>query len=84
MKSSEVLLLSIVMYIIDVSLVKLWIREWPLTPVFSPGELHGQRSLVVSSKWGLIESDTTEQFSLHFNGTLKFFVLYLHYFKNVC
>ena len=30
------------------------------TPVFSPGESHGQRSLVGYSPWGRKESDTTE------------------------
>ena len=30
------------------------------TPVFVPGESHGQRSLVSYSPWGLKESDTTE------------------------
>ena len=29
------------------------------TPVFLPGELHGQRSLVGYSPWGCTESDTT-------------------------
>ena len=27
-------------------------REWPLTPVFLPGEFHGERSLVGYSPWG--------------------------------
>ena len=27
-------------------------KEWQLTPVFSPGESHGQRSLVGYSPWG--------------------------------
>ena len=27
-------------------------REWQLTPVFLPGEIHGQRSLVGYSPWG--------------------------------
>ena len=71
MKSSEVLLLSTIMYIIDVSLMKPWIREWPLALVYLPGELHGQRSLVGSSTWDLIESDMTEQFLLHFNENFK-------------
>ena len=31
------------------------------TPVFLPGEFHGQRSLVGNSPWGRKESDTTEQ-----------------------
>ena len=30
------------------------------TPVFLPGESHGQRSLVGYSPWGCKESDTTE------------------------
>ena len=30
------------------------------TPVFLPGEFHGQNSLVGYSPWGLKESDTTE------------------------
>ena len=35
-------------------------REWLPTPVFWPGEFHGQRSLVGYSPWGCKESDTTE------------------------
>ena len=31
------------------------------TPVFFPGESHGQRSLVGHSPWGHKESDLTEQ-----------------------
>ena len=34
---------------------------WQPTPVFLPGEFHGQRSLVGYSPWGCKESDTTEQ-----------------------
>ena len=37
-----------------------WRRKWQLTPVFLPGESHGQRSLAGYSPWGLKESDTTE------------------------
>ena len=37
-----------------------WRREWQPTPVFLPGESHGQRSLVGYSPWGPKESDTTE------------------------
>ena len=36
-------------------------RVWQHTPVFLPGESHGQRSLVVYSSWGRKESDMTEQ-----------------------
>ena len=31
------------------------------TPIFLPGESHGQRSLVGYSPWGHRESDTTER-----------------------
>ena len=37
-----------------------WRREWQPTPVFLPGESHGQKSLVGYSPWGHKESDTTE------------------------
>ena len=40
-----------------------WRRAWQPTPVFFPGEFHGQRSLVAYSPWGPKESDTTEQLS---------------------
>ena len=35
------------------------------TPVFLPGELHGQRSLTGYSPWGCKEVDMTEQLSTH-------------------
>ena len=35
-------------------------REWQPTPVFLPGEFHGQRSLAGYSPQGCKESDTTE------------------------
>ena len=41
-----------------------WRRKWQPTSVFSPGELHGQRSLVDYSPWGCKELDTTEQLTL--------------------
>ena len=34
--------------------------EWQPTPIFLPGEFHGQRNLVGYSSWGHKESDTTE------------------------
>ena len=37
-----------------------WRREWQPTPVWLPGEFHGQRSLVGYSPWGRKESDMTE------------------------
>ena len=38
------------------------------TPVFLPGEFHGQRSLVGYIPWGSKELDTTEQLTLIFLG----------------
>ena len=38
----------------------LWRRAWQPTPVFLPGESHGQRSLAGYSPWGRSESDTSE------------------------
>ena len=40
-----------------------WRRAWQPTPVFWPGESHGQKSLVGSSPWGHPESDATERLS---------------------
>ena len=46
-------------------------RKWQPSPVFLPGESHGQRSLGSSgimdpSPWGRKESDTTERLHLDF------------------
>ena len=38
----------------------LWRKTWQPTPVFLPGEFHGQRSLAGYSPWDPKESDTTE------------------------
>ena len=38
-----------------------WRRKWQPTPVFLPGEFHGQSSLVGYSPWGHKESETTER-----------------------
>ena len=37
-----------------------WRRAWHPTPVLSPGEFHGQRSLVGYSSWDHTELYTTE------------------------
>ena len=37
-----------------------WWKKWQPTPVFLPGESHGQRSLVGCSSWGRKELDMTE------------------------
>ena len=41
-----------------------WRRKWQPTPVFLPGESHGQRSLAGYSPQGHKESDTAEQLHL--------------------
>ena len=42
-----------------------WKRKWQLTPVFLPGESHGQRSLAGYSPWAHKESATSEPLSVH-------------------
>ena len=42
------------------SLYTAWRRKWQPTPVFLPGEFHGQRS----NPWGCKESDVTELLTL--------------------
>ena len=37
-----------------------WRRKWQPTPVFLPGEFHGQRSLVGYSPWGHRELNVTK------------------------
>ena len=50
-----------------------WRRKWQPTPVFLPGNSHGQRSLAGYSPWGRKESDTTERFHflMFMNGVKK-------------
>ena len=42
-----------------------WRRAWQPTPVFLPGEFHGQKSLVGYSPWGHKESDRTKVTKKH-------------------
>ena len=37
-----------------------WRKKWQLTPVFLPGESHGQRSQTDYGPWDSKESDMTE------------------------
>ena len=46
-----------------------WRTERLPTPVFLPGELHGQRNLVGYGPWCHKESDVTEQLTLSFTVT---------------
>ena len=51
----------------------LWRRQWQPTPIFLPGESHGQRSSLVGySQWGHKESDMTEWLSLTHTHTHTF------------
>ena len=50
-----------------------WRRKWQPTPIFLPGEFHGQKSLSGYCPWSLKESDTAERlntFPLHFQSDL--------------
>ena len=41
-----------------------WRKEWQPTPVFLPGEFHGQRNLMGYSPWSRKESGTTDQLKI--------------------
>ena len=47
-----------------------WRWAWQFTPVFLPGESHGQRHLVGYSPWGRKESVVTEQLNNDNNNSL--------------
>ena len=57
-----------------------WRSKWQPTPVFLPGESHGQRSLVGYSPRGCKESDMTER--LHFHFSLSLSLPLVHYKKH--
>ena len=58
-----------------------WRREWLPTPVFWPGEFHGQRSLAGYSPRYYKELDTTKQYSLTHSQTHLVFIYLFIYFK---
>ena len=47
-------------------------RKWLPTPVFLPGKIHRQRSLVGYSPWGHKELDTAERLSIAQQATNTF------------
>ena len=50
-------------------------REWQPTPVFLPGEFHGQGSLVGYSPWDRIESYMTERLThTHIHTVITYFI----------
>ena len=56
-------------------------KAWHPTPVFLPGEFHGQRRLVVGySPWGLKESDTVRE-SMHVHMCIS---ISIYIYKYVC
>ena len=48
----------------------LWRREWLPSPVFLPGEFHGQRSLAGYSPWGQKKLYVTEQLTIALSNPL--------------
>ena len=59
-----------------------WRRDRLPTPVFLPGESHGQRTLVGCSPWGHKELDMTEQVSTAHMGCLSTYLDILEFFFN--
>ena len=55
-------------------------KDMAPTPVFLPGEFHGQRSQVDYSPWGHKESEMTER--LHFT-YIYTFIVYTHTYTHV-
>ena len=48
-----------------------WGTEWQPTPVFLPGEFHGQKSLMGYGPWGCKELDKTEQLNRYIQLNIK-------------
>ena len=48
-------------HLLTIKYLYIWRRKWQPTPVFLPGEFHGQRSLPGYSSWGCKELDMTER-----------------------
>ena len=61
-----------------------WRRKWQPTPVFSPGESQGWRSLVGCRLWGRTESDTTEVAAAAAAVMLSFFHIFLFSNFSIC
>ena len=59
-----------------------WRRKWQPTPVFLPGECHGQKSLLGYSPWDHKELDTTEQLTHTHSRYFKYFHSYQIYFSH--
>ena len=57
-------------------------KDWKATPLFLPGEPHGQRTLAGYNPWGCKGSDTTEWLSLFFNNRYQHIHCYGEMEKN--
>ena len=57
-----------------------WRRAWQPTPVFLPGEFHGQRNLAGYSPWGHKESDTSETTTCTCTGYYSYLEIFLKIF----
>ena len=68
---------GITLWIIHLYAFIFWRRTWQHTPVFLPGEYHGQGSMKGYSHWGHKELDTTELLSTCIMRGLKPIHLYL-------
>ena len=55
-----------------------WRRAWQPSPVFLPGESHGQRNLVDYGPWGHKELDVTEWLTLTFTLGEKVIICFLN------
>ena len=60
-----------------------WKREWLPTPVFWPGEFHGQRSLVGYSPWGHSQTQLRD-FSLCGTHYFRSYEVHIRNNKNSC
>ena len=61
-----------------------WRKAWQPTPVFSPGEFHGQRSPPGYCPWGCKELDTTKRLTHTYtlNCTLTFLLICFTFLRN--
>ena len=51
-----------------------WRKQRQPTPIFLPGEFHGQKSLADYSPWGCKESDMTERLTFSFSLSIQYWV----------
>ena len=62
-------------------------RKWQPTPVFLPGESHGQKSLASYNLWGHKESDMTERLDNNECGSdkkyIQYFIVISRYFLSI-